>query len=305
MDLRRYSHVVALAEELHFGRAAERVNLSQPAFSRSIQAAEADVGMALFERQGAQVRCTPAGLFLADRARRLLQEHKRFSRDAALYRDKQMGDLVFGMGRFAAATFLPPLLQRMRASYPGVRIRAQAANLLRLGTLLRQEEIDFFVADTRQMTGDPAIDIEPLGRLNVAFYVRSGHPLIGRQPLRLEDLGSYGLATGRMPPQVQQLMAGTLGLSSPEALPIAVECDDTLALKAIMLATDTVMVGAPALVAAELAAGSVVPLQPEDLEPVFSQIGIVSLHGRSFSPIALVATQVVREIAVRATQPLG
>lgn len=72
MDLRRLSHVVALADTLHFARAAEQVHLSQPAFSRSIQAVEDDLGIRLFDRETGDVRPTPAGAFVIKRARQLL-----------------------------------------------------------------------------------------------------------------------------------------------------------------------------------------------------------------------------------------
>ena len=72
MDLKRLGHLVALADECHFARAAERVHLSQPAFSRSIQTIESDLGMRLFDRESGQVKPTPAGAFLIERARRLL-----------------------------------------------------------------------------------------------------------------------------------------------------------------------------------------------------------------------------------------
>ncbi|WP_423767563.1 LysR family transcriptional regulator, partial [Escherichia coli] len=72
MDLRRLSHVVALADTLHFAHAAQAVHLSQPSFSRSIQAIEDDLGIRLFDRETGDVRPTPAGEFVIERARRLL-----------------------------------------------------------------------------------------------------------------------------------------------------------------------------------------------------------------------------------------
>ncbi|MDE1949443.1 MAG: LysR family transcriptional regulator, partial [Burkholderiales bacterium] len=92
LDLRRLQHLVALADECHFARAAERVNLSQPAFSRSIQAIESQLGLRLFEREAGAVRPTPAGVFLVERARRLLFDARCVQRDVALYRDSRLGD---------------------------------------------------------------------------------------------------------------------------------------------------------------------------------------------------------------------
>ena len=59
MDLKRMGHVVALADARHFGRAAEQCHLSQPAFSRSILAAEDELGLLLFNRGTAEVTCRP------------------------------------------------------------------------------------------------------------------------------------------------------------------------------------------------------------------------------------------------------
>src|SRR4051812_39507135 len=88
MDLRRLQHVVALADEGHFGRAAERVHLSQPAFSRSIQAAETELGLKLFDRGTVEALCTPAGRFVVERARGLLQQNQRLEREVAMYRER-------------------------------------------------------------------------------------------------------------------------------------------------------------------------------------------------------------------------
>ena len=70
MDLKRWSHIVAVAERRSFARAAELVHLSQPALSRSIQAAEAELGLRLFDRGPAGVVATPAVAMAVGRARR-------------------------------------------------------------------------------------------------------------------------------------------------------------------------------------------------------------------------------------------
>ena len=98
MNLRRLSHVVGLADTLHFARAAEVAHLSQPAFSRSIQAIESELGIRLFDRDVGDVRPTPAGEFVIERARKLLFEARCLQRDVDLYRDSQLGDTAFGVG---------------------------------------------------------------------------------------------------------------------------------------------------------------------------------------------------------------
>ena len=114
LNLKRLGHLVALADELHFARAAERVHLSQAAFSRSIQSIEQDLGMRLFDREAGPVKATPAGEFVIERARRLLFDARSLQRDAALYRDSQLGDTAFGAGPYPAATIMPTVLSTLR-----------------------------------------------------------------------------------------------------------------------------------------------------------------------------------------------
>src|SRR5437868_5936418 len=147
MDLRRLSHVVALADTLHFARAAEAVHLSQPAFSRSIQAIESDLGIRLFDRDVGDVRPTPAGEFVIERARRLLFDARCLERDVDLFRDSQLGDTAFGAGPFPAATLMPRALSELRRLHPKVALRVEASNWTQLLERLRAEDIEFFVAD--------------------------------------------------------------------------------------------------------------------------------------------------------------
>ena len=108
MNIRRLHHLVVLADEGSFRRAAEKVHLSQPAFSRSIQAAEAELGLKLFDRGPLEAKATPAGAFVVERARRLLQQTRNLERDVSLYREHAVGTFGFGCGPFAAAPQLQP-----------------------------------------------------------------------------------------------------------------------------------------------------------------------------------------------------
>jgi DNA-binding transcriptional LysR family regulator len=128
MDLKRLKHLVALADTRNFGRAAEQCHLSQSAFSRSIQAAEDELGLQLFVRGTLDVRCTPAGEFVLERARKLLFENRCLERDLSLYRERLMGDLAFGVGPYPAATIVPGLICDLRARYPQVKLRVEVNN---------------------------------------------------------------------------------------------------------------------------------------------------------------------------------
>ena len=299
MDLRRYNHLVALADERNFRKAAERVHLSQPALSRSVQAAESELGLILFERAGSGVRCTPAGTYVVERARRLVQESERLQRDVNLFRGHEIGELAFGCGPFAAARVLPPLLAHIRTRYPRVRVRVQVHSPRYLLDPVRREELDFFMGDARFAAADEAFEVKPIGIQTAALYVRKGHPLLSRNPLRMVDLAAFGLAAGGLPVSVRADLLRVIGLPASDESPVAVECDDILSLKAITLASDAIMVGTPGLVRQETASGTLRRLTPTDLPDAQSPLAIVSLRGRTFSPLAAYATAFLEDLISR------
>ncbi|MEI8325916.1 MAG: LysR family transcriptional regulator, partial [Betaproteobacteria bacterium] len=142
MDLKRLKHLVALADTRNFGRAATQCHLSQPAFSRSVQAAEEELGMQLFDRNALDVTCTDAGKFVVERARKLVFASRCLERDVSLYRGRLIGDLALGVGPYPAATLMPALLGELRTRFPAVNTRVEVNNAKYLAEHLRAEELD-------------------------------------------------------------------------------------------------------------------------------------------------------------------
>jgi DNA-binding transcriptional LysR family regulator len=285
MDLRRWAHVVALADCRSFVRAAEQVHLSQPALTRSIQAAESELGLRLFDRRSNDVVPTPAGEFVVARARQLVFDSRCVERDVDLYRDRQLGDVAFGVGPFPAATFLAPLLAAIRREHPTIAVRVEIANWQLLVERLQQEDLEFFVADTRDLPANPLLQITPLSPEPGGFYVRAGHPLQERKPVSLRELWSHGVGSVRLPEAVRAVLARLLGLGAP-ALSLALECDDLQVLKATALASDLVLAAPHRAVATEVSARTLRELAVADLPPLTSLPGVVTLRGRTPSPMA-------------------
>jgi DNA-binding transcriptional LysR family regulator len=286
MDLKRWAHVVALADRRSFVRAAEQVHLSQPALTRSIQAAESELGLVLFDRGTQEVVPTPAGEFVIARARQLVFNSSCLQRDVELYRNRGLGDTAFGVGPFPAATFLAPLLASVRREFPGVELRVEISNWQLLLDRLFEEDIEFFVADTRDLPRDPRLLIRALRHEPGGLFVRAGHPLSKRKSVTLKQAWAHGVASVRLPDAVRAALARLLGLRAASELSLALECDDVAVLKNVALACDTVLAAPHAAVERELAASSLHALSVTDLPPLFSQMGVVTLHGRTPSPIA-------------------
>lgn len=299
MDFRRLQHVVALADESSFRRAAERVHLSQPAFSRSIQAAERELGLKLFDRGPLEARCTPAGTFFVERARALLHQGERLERDMAMFREREIGDVTFGTGPFPAATLVPTALAELRIRYPHVAVRVRLGNSMELLECLEREEHEFFVANARRVPRGGIFQVRSLGRMRGGFYVRRGHALASRKHLKMPDLLPFGIGTGRLPDDVAAQFARMMRVPDGNPLPVAVECDDVHLLKQVALGSDTVIIGTEDLLAVEIGAGRMVPLHVEDFAAEFShsQIGVVSLAGRTPSPAAAYLMDALARIA--------
>lgn len=286
MDIRRLSHLVALADERNFGRAADSVHLSQPAFSRSVQAAEAEFGLKLFDRGTVEASCTAAGSFVVERARKLLFDSRCLERDVRLYRERLIGDIAFGVGPFPATTLLPALMVELRNQYPGIKSRVEVNNWFYLLEHLRAEELDFFLADVRDLPANSDLVVSMVGEQYGQFYVRAGHPLLRLASITPAMMLPYGFASVRLPTEVKRQLRHVLGLQADDALPISVECDDVRLLKHIAMHSDTVLGSTNAAVRDEVQTGQLMALVLKGLPPMHASMGIVSLKGRSFSPMA-------------------
>lgn len=306
MDLKRLHHLVTLSEERNFSRAAERCHISQSALSRSVQTAEDELGLKLFDRGTTAVTCTDAGAFVIDRARKLLFDNQCMLRDVKMYRERKVGDLAFGTGPYPAACMVPALLTEIRRQHPGVNVRVEVNNAIYLADHLRAETLDFYVADLRNVQASPEFTIAPIGTIEAALYVRPSHPLLSLQPVRLVQVMRYGLASAHAPPGVLEMLGQFAGLPDGVSLPLAVECDNLHLLCTLALATDTVACcpvessNSPPSVAAGL-----VRLSIADVPPLYAEMAVVSLTGRSFSLMAELAVSFMSQYQYASNEPLA
>jgi DNA-binding transcriptional LysR family regulator len=303
MEIRRLKHLVALADTRNFGRAALQCHLSQPAFSRSIQAAEEELGLQLFDRGSLEVQCTDAGAFVVERARKLVFDSRCLERDVSLYRERLIGDIAIGVGPYPAATMVPALLTDMRKRFPGVNARIEVNNAKYLAEHLRAEELDFYVADLRNLPEGSDLVITRIAQLSASFYVRKGHPLLSTPSVKGRALLPYGIASVRIPDKILFLLAPLMGLPQGVRLPLAVECDDLNLLKRVAMQTDTVLACADVGTLEEVSEGRLVRLTTSDLPTHFSDMGVVSLKGRSYSPMAQYAVDFLALLGLQQAKP--
>ncbi|MES2262220.1 MAG: LysR family transcriptional regulator [Pseudomonadota bacterium] len=300
MDLKRMRHAIALADELNFARAAEKVHLSQPALSRSIQALEEELGLLLFDRDNRNVALTTVGAAFMEQARRLVFQANNLQRDMQLVRGSEIGQVAFGAGPLPTAAFLPQLLATIRRQRPGLHLTITSNNWRYLLQNLHAEEIEFFIADTRDIAPEPYITVTPLCRQYGPFMCRPGHPLLARPDRQPRDLLEYGFASLKMPSEIQALFRVLFGMKEYERLPFVVECDHVRLLAELAQHDDAILLATEAAVAQDIREGTLVPLHFDKLPLFYAEIGVVQLLGRTLSPGALLVLKEIRAIAAGA-----
>lgn len=192
MDLRHLRHFVAVAEELHFGRAAQRLGIAQPPLSQSIQGLEAELGVTLLARTRRSVALTSPGKLLLEEARGILERAERaviLTRRAAA---GEVGELRIG---FTAAApidpVVPVIIDGYRRALPDVHLTLNELSSKRQAAALRDGTIDVgFVRAARVPAegDDDALDFLTLERDPLKVVLRTDHPLAERERVALADL---------------------------------------------------------------------------------------------------------------------
>jgi LysR family transcriptional regulator, benzoate and cis,cis-muconate-responsive activator of ben and cat genes len=186
MELRHLRYFLAVAEELHFSRAAARLHIAQPPLSHQIRQLEGELGFDLFLRTNRRVRLTDAGRYFRDEARSLLERLERAKAAAQRVAGGESGSLE--VGHVAAVTFalLPRLYRLFRARHPDVALTLSEMSTAEQVEALRAGQIHLGLA--RQPVGDETLTVEPLldEPLVVALPLR--HPLAKQRTIALRDL---------------------------------------------------------------------------------------------------------------------
>ena len=186
IDLHLLRLFVVVAEELHFGRAARRLHIAQPALSQQVRKLETLLGYRLFDRTSRRVALSGAGAALLESARRIFAELERGMETAGAIAQGRAGVLDVGYIVPAMLGLLPDLIRRFRAEATGVTLRlhemSSAAQVEALGT----GRLD--VAFVSGPCGDPALRQHLAWREPAVAVLPAHHPLADRPDLALEEL---------------------------------------------------------------------------------------------------------------------
>ena len=145
MNLRDLEYLLAVDEERHFHRAADRCFVSQPTLSGQLKKLEQELGVQLVERSNRQVRMTEAGRAVADQARRVLNEARAIKSIAQTFHDPMQGELQLGLIPTVAPYLLPLIMPLFKKQYPALKLWLHEQQTSVLLDKLRSAELDLLI----------------------------------------------------------------------------------------------------------------------------------------------------------------
>jgi len=189
MELRHLRYFVAVAEELNFGRAAERLRIAQPPLSRQVRDLEREIGVALFERVPRGVELTPAGRAFLPEARLTLAQAERSQRTAQRAAQGETGRLRVGFVDAATHSgILPDVLSFFRAHLPSVGLSLFELDPLRQAEAFQEGRIDIGILHSPPLDAVRWLRVEAIYAEPVILALPKTHPLAGRSRLALASL---------------------------------------------------------------------------------------------------------------------
>lgn len=188
IDPRKLRCFVAVAEHLHFGRAAAALGMAQPPLSRTIQSLEQTLGVPLFARTKRQVALTPAGETLLPEARQILRQLESLAAGARRVAAGEVGTISLGFIASASYNVLPELLSGFRRRHPAVRFALQEATSDAAIAALRAGEIDAGLV--LPPVEDPALEYVPVFRDTLVAALPASRYGRGPTPVSLRSLAA-------------------------------------------------------------------------------------------------------------------
>lgn len=183
MELRHVRYFLALVEECHFGRAAQRLHVAQSALSQQLKQLERELGTTLFARSTRRVELTEAGRHLVTHARSILAEVERAEEQMALLATGRAGRVSIGFVGTATYDVLPRIARTVRAQLPGVSLELR-------GELLNPELVEGLLSGTYDLAllrtdapVDAAVEVTTLRSERLVAVLPTGHPLAGRREI--------------------------------------------------------------------------------------------------------------------------
>lgn len=298
IEIRHLQHIVALAEYGGFKKAAEAINISQPALSISIRMAEEWFGTRLFERKPRNITPTPFGEVVIEGARQILSKVDEVKRDVDLLHGLQKGTLRLATDAFLVDSLVSPSIGNLKSQHPNLKIQVHTANWDEMVEMLRNREVEMILAaypiNPEEYQEDDKVSYAFIKIPKPVFFVRKGHPLAGKKKISIKELLEFPLAGVRLAPWYARWFSKALDTPIEEIRKhnVSIVCDNYQLIKTVVKHSDAVAGAAIETIAQELKDGSLVEIDIDWLEPPIANWGVVGyLKDRILSPAAKVIIQ--------------
>lgn len=188
------SHFLSVVDNLTISRAAEVLNITQPALSKSIKQLEDRLGVPLFERWPKGMKATPYGEILARRAQLIEREIRYAVSEIQTLKGGASGSVRIGAGLVWGHKYLAPVIAKFQETYPGLRIELRSGVISTLVPALLGGDLDV-ICVTLDFPDNAEIEKEYLVEIRHGIFARADHPLMKQQNVTVSDLHRYGWVT--------------------------------------------------------------------------------------------------------------
>ena len=206
MDLRQLRYLVALADERHFTRAAEREHIAQPALSQQIRRLEEEVGVALVERTTRRVSITEAGELLVARARRIMSELSAAEAELEALRGILTGHVSVGAMHTMGPVDVSLALAIFHQRHPGVELTVLEQSSEELAEMLRDDVLDLAFLSVTERIESHGLGLHQLVSEELVVILPQAHPLAGRSCVRMGELAGEQFISYREGSRLRELL---------------------------------------------------------------------------------------------------
>lgn len=232
MELRHLRYFVAVAEELNFSRAAQRLHVSQPPLSRQIRDLEAELNVTLFERTRQNVRLTSAGRVTLLHARKLLRDTDLLRSEAKIVGEEQE-ELHIGYAPSPTAEVLSPVLCRLQELAPRARVTFHDLNQAGMVLGLHRRTLDAAITIRPRPTETRGLKFEFIRRYRLGIICSESSPWSRHKSIQPKALVGVPLVGYQIEdfPEYYEIVSGVLGVSAG-LLKVRQQCDGAISLVA-------------------------------------------------------------------------
>ncbi len=302
MEMYQLRHFLAVVNHGSISKAAEAINVSQPAVTRSIKKLESNLGAKLLQRVAGGMRPTQIGDLFATHAQGILQQTKRLVDDVDAMKEGRDGRVVLGISSDNVQSYiLPELLIRWEKQEAPGRLLIDRVTPAELGRKITQADIDICFCAIFGIDYGPDKNTEILLHDKMCVWARKGHPITRKNNITIDDLSSLEWAfmgLGRNPEEFVQAHFDAKGLQSPR---IGLQSSSVNVMRDAILHTDLVGMLPEHYVLKLVADGSLVKLPYPGLE-MREGIGLVTSKFRPLTDAQKKLCQFIRDICAEKLQ---